>query len=226
TRPPPCLQRVCAATSPTAKRLAGFRKRSVDGGVDDSRRAGPGGRLRNARERRGLSVRDAATRLRLDPSVIDAIEADNFAALPAPIFVKGYLNAYARLLGLSPEDCVAEYTAAVDGAVPPPLVIRRGTGDGIESSSSRRIAIVSWLVAIVAIAMVVLWWYARPTPVVETTPVTRPQPQPSVVSEPPRAEPVDAVDEAIVLEPIPDVELDRVPPPVAVVPGITVRFSY
>lgn len=199
----------------------------MDGGIDDNRRAGPGDRLRTARERRDLSVRDAAKRLRLDPSVIEAIEADNFAALPAPIFVKGYLNAYARLLGIPPEDCIAEYTAAVDGAVPPPLVIRKGTGDGIESSSSHRVVLVTWLVALVAIAMVVLWWYARPEPAVEATPV---------VSEPPRtrvAVPIDAgieanADDTVAIEPVPvpEVQLERVPPPADAAPGVTVRLSY
>ncbi|MEX0900879.1 MAG: RodZ domain-containing protein [Gammaproteobacteria bacterium] len=199
----------------------------MDGGVDDSRRAGPGDRLRSARERRGLSVRDAATRLRLDPSVIEAIEADNFAALPAPIFVKGYLNAYARLLGIPAEDCIAEYTAAVDGAVPPPLVIRRGTGDGIESSSNRRIALVSWLVALVAIAMVVLWWYARPAPTPDVqAPPTR------VASEPvhePIADPIevlaDAAVDTVVPERVPEVVPERVPAPTAA-SDIAVRFTY
>lgn len=203
----------------------------MDGDVEDNRRAGPGDRLRTAREQRGLSVREAAKRLRLDPSVIDALEADNFAALPAPIFVKGYLNAYARLLGLPPEECIAEYTAAVDGAVPPPLVIRRGTGDGIEPSSLRRVALVSWLVALAAIVMVVLWWVARPAPVVEPTPAVQAPIVPSIEpAREPIANPVevgpDDADDAIMLETVPDVELDRVPPPEVVEPGLTVRLFY
>lgn len=193
----------------------------MDGDVEDNRRAGPGDRLRTAREQRGLSVREAATRLRLDPSVIDALEADNFAALPAPIFVKGYLNAYARLLGLPPEECIAEYTAAVDGAVPPPLVIRRGTGDGIEPSSLRRVALVSWLVALAAVAMVVLWWLSRPEPVVEPVPAVQApilppiEPAREPVADPVEVEPDDA-DDAIMLETVPDV----------VEPNLTVRFFY
>ena len=190
----------------------------MDGGVDDNRRAGPGDRLRTARERRGLSARDAATRLRLDPAVIAALEADDFAALPAPIFVKGYLNAYARLLGLPPEECIAEYTAAVDGAVPPPLVIRRGTGDGFERSSSSRVALVSWLVALLAIAMVVLWWYARPATPART--VSEPAPEQVV------AVPTETPSDPVVLERVPDVTLDRVPPPATDAPRVTVRLSY
>ena len=197
--------------------------------ADAGRRAGPGDRLRSARERRGLSVRDAAAHLRLDPAVITALEADDYAALPAPIFVKGYLGAYARLLGIPADECVAEYTAAVDGAPPPPLVVRRGTGDGFEGSASSRVSLVSWLVALVAIAMVVLWWYAPqgfgPTTTVSDEP--RPVPVPVTVPEPEadRAPGPDA-DAAVdaPAEPVADTVLERVPEPA--VATITARFSY
>ena len=117
----------------------------MDEPAETHRRIGPGDRLRSARERRGLSVRDAAASLRLDPAVITALEADDYAALPAPIFVKGYLNAYTRLLGLPADECIAEYTAASNGAAPPPLVIRRGTGDDIDGWNVDRQGIVSLL---------------------------------------------------------------------------------
>ena len=188
--------------------------------ADADRRAGPGDRLRCARERRGLSVRDAAAQLRLDSAVITALEADDYAALPAPIFVKGYLNAYARLLGIPPDECVAEYTAAVDGAPPPPLVVRRGTGDGLEAASSSRVAFVSWLVALVAVVMVVLWWYAprESAPVREdvqpmTIPETAIDDDPAPVLEP-------------VLEPAPEPAPAEVRQQSPGVPQVTARLSY
>ena len=191
--------------------------------ADAGRRAGPGDRLRSARERRGLSVRDAAAHLRLDPAVITALEADDYAALPAPIFVKGYLGAYARLLGIPADECVAEYTAAVDGAPPPPLVVRRGTGDGFETPSASRVSLVSWLVALAAVAMVVLWWYAprqsdAPAPVAETV-QPLPVPEPAAADAEPALEPV--------LEPVsqPDPTPTETQPPPAVA-EVTARFSY
>jgi cytoskeleton protein RodZ len=60
-------------------------------------------RLRLARVEAGINVDEVADRLHLDRDVILAIEAGDFEGLGAPVFVKGHLRSYARLLGL-PED--------------------------------------------------------------------------------------------------------------------------
>jgi len=59
----------------------------------------PGARLRAARERKGLSLVEAADALRLDQSLVEALERDDFAALGAPVFGKGHLRKYAVLTG-------------------------------------------------------------------------------------------------------------------------------
>ncbi len=68
--------------------------------------AGPGGRLAAAREQQGLSVEGVAHELHLEIDVVRAIEAEDFRALGAPVFVKGYLRGYARLLGLPEQELV------------------------------------------------------------------------------------------------------------------------
>ncbi len=60
----------------------------------------PGLRLRYARTALGLSSAEVATRLRLRTSLIEAMEREDLAALGAPVFARGYLDSYARLLGL------------------------------------------------------------------------------------------------------------------------------
>jgi cytoskeleton protein RodZ len=62
---------------------------------------GPGARLRAARERLGLSLQQVADRLRLNPSVIEGIEADNYTGLGAPVYVRGHLRRVADLVGES-----------------------------------------------------------------------------------------------------------------------------
>lgn len=57
-------------------------------------------RLRRAREAAGLSVQEAAEKLRLKTTTIEAIEKEDFDALGASVYVRGYLNSYARLLGV------------------------------------------------------------------------------------------------------------------------------
>jgi cytoskeleton protein RodZ len=82
-----------------------------------------GERLRRAREAKGLSLKEAAARLALKASVLEALEACRFEALPEPPLARGYLRRYALLLGLDPEPLLALYPCQ---APPPPP--RKGPG--------------------------------------------------------------------------------------------------
>ncbi|HVS75917.1 MAG TPA: RodZ domain-containing protein [Steroidobacteraceae bacterium] len=64
---------------------------------------GIGARLRGARERSRLTILQAAEKLHVDPDVLEALETENFAALGAPVYVKGHLRHYAELVGESPQ---------------------------------------------------------------------------------------------------------------------------
>ena len=68
-----------------------------------------GTHLRTARERRGLTIADVAARTKISPRMLRAMEDEDIAALPPPIFVRGFVRAYARELGLEPEPLVAAY---------------------------------------------------------------------------------------------------------------------
>ena len=61
---------------------------------------GVGERLRDARVEAGLSVPEVASRLRMQIRVVEALEAGNWARLGAPVFVRGQLKSYARLLNV------------------------------------------------------------------------------------------------------------------------------
>jgi cytoskeleton protein RodZ len=61
-----------------------------------------GARLRAAREARGMDVATAAAALRVRSRIVEAIERDDLEALGAPVFARGYLCSYARMLGLPP----------------------------------------------------------------------------------------------------------------------------
>lgn len=74
--------------------------------------AGAGARLREARERKGISQAEVAAQLHLNEQTIVALEHDDRSRLPAPIYVRGYVRAYARLLGLSEEELLARYQPA------------------------------------------------------------------------------------------------------------------
>jgi hypothetical protein len=59
-----------------------------------------GGWLRHERERRGLTVGGVADATKINVAYLEAIEDDRFDALPAPVYVRGFVRLYARHLGL------------------------------------------------------------------------------------------------------------------------------
>src|SRR6516165_3407766 len=65
---------------------------------------GIGARLRSAREKRGLTVLQAAEKLHVDARVLEALESQDFAALGAAVYARGHLRRYAELLGESPPE--------------------------------------------------------------------------------------------------------------------------
>jgi cytoskeleton protein RodZ len=81
--------------------------------------AGPGHRLRAVRESRHLSREDVAAQLRLDVWIIEALERDDYTALPSPVFVRGYLRNCAALLGVDATELLAESSALVRPEISP-----------------------------------------------------------------------------------------------------------
>ncbi len=71
----------------------------------------PGEILKQARLGKDLSIAAIATQMNLDLRTIELLEKGDLSALPAPIFVRGYLRGYARLVGVREEDVLAAYQA-------------------------------------------------------------------------------------------------------------------
>ncbi|MGB5102259.1 MAG: RodZ domain-containing protein [Steroidobacteraceae bacterium] len=86
--------------------------------------AGMGARLRREREQRDLTVHQAAEQLNLDPSVIHALESDDYAALGAAVFAKGHLRRYGALLGL-PDAELLEAFEVSRAQLPQPTLVPR-----------------------------------------------------------------------------------------------------
>ncbi|PFG73981.1 helix-turn-helix domain-containing protein [Tepidiforma thermophila] len=59
--------------------------------------------LREARERRGLTIEQVAQETRISPRFLEALEAEEFDALPAPVYVRGFLRSYANFLRIDPQ---------------------------------------------------------------------------------------------------------------------------
>ena len=116
-----------------------------------------GARLRNAREAMGLGLDQASRALRIPTARLAEIERDHFDAIGAPVYLRGYLRSYARLVGL-PEVVV---TAALEGAtVAPPALVATQTVSRSHYFTSRYGSLVVYGV-LTAVFVVPLLWAAR-----------------------------------------------------------------
>jgi len=82
----------------------------------------PGERLRREREAQGISHQQAAESLNLDTMVLAHLEANDFATLGAPVFVKGHLRRYTTMLGLDESEIVSLYEHSTQQLGEPSLV--------------------------------------------------------------------------------------------------------
>ncbi len=67
--------------------------------------------LRTAREARGLSLADAEIGTRIRQKYLLALEDDNTAALPGPVYARGFVRNYASYLEIDADQALALYDA-------------------------------------------------------------------------------------------------------------------
>lgn len=68
-----------------------------------------GGKLRQARERRGISLRQITARTKISIAALDALERNDISKLPGGIFSRSFVRSYAIEVGLDPEATVEEF---------------------------------------------------------------------------------------------------------------------
>lgn len=117
--------------------------------------------LQHERERQGLSLEDVALQLNLRPIVVAGLEEDRFDQVPIAAYRRGYVRAYARLLGLDETRVVAAYDTT------------HGRGDMERKLSPVHTArppsrVGAWifrlftlLVIVGLISLTLLWWQSR-----------------------------------------------------------------
>ena len=121
---------------------------------------GPGAILRRAREAKGLDVPAVAGMLHLSEKKLQALEADDFAQLPEPVYVRGYLKNYARFLDEPAEPILNAYArlSPVTMSEKQPLLDSHVVED-FGGSGHDMVRIVSILVVVVVVLAPVIWWW-------------------------------------------------------------------
>jgi cytoskeletal protein RodZ len=77
--------------------------------------------LRQARLDKGVSLVDAARDTRIRRGYLEALEAEDPAALPPAVYTRGFLRTYAEYLGLNPQAMVDLYQPSAHREPGPPL---------------------------------------------------------------------------------------------------------
>ncbi|HXG05642.1 MAG TPA: helix-turn-helix transcriptional regulator, partial [Candidatus Binatia bacterium] len=108
-----------------------------------------GSHLRALRQRRGVSLEEMARLTRVVSRYLEALEADDLTALPAPVFVRGFIRAYCQALGESAETALSLYRE--QAGLPPPPVTRPPVAAGSpgHDSARRSTVLVSFVLLVV-----------------------------------------------------------------------------
>lgn len=149
--------------------------------------------FKQERERRGLSVEDVVQRTKISRRNLLAIEAGRKEDLPHPVYAKGFVKNYARLLDLDPEEYAAalaqEYFVADDDFGNDPtrdkpisMTAARNVGQG--RRNSLRGLLVLLLVAAVAGAVAWATLFAPKQPATPQPPVSQAAPASPAEPEP------------------------------------------
>lgn len=120
----------------------------------------PGKRLRESREASHLGREEVAHHLRLDPTLIKALEEDDYGKLPSPAYICGYLRSYARLLKLDEREIVNAYSQGkeISSALIPDNI-------NIQQGKKANYAIFKWLGTLLLVAAIIgagLWLLDQP----------------------------------------------------------------
>jgi cytoskeletal protein RodZ len=75
-----------------------------------------GAQLKQARERRGISLRQIATSTKIAVTALEALERNDFSRLPGGVFSRAFVRAYAVEVGLDAEETVREFLVQKDAA--------------------------------------------------------------------------------------------------------------
>jgi cytoskeletal protein RodZ len=154
-----------------------------------------GGKLRLARERRGISLRQIAASTKISYAVLDALERNDFSKLPGGIFSRSFVRSFAVEIGLDPDETVREFLEQYDvnAAAHPEARVHVPDEESAFESQQRVAAVVLKLLLIsVPVVGVILYFTLRsrpsqpgPPPAAQTAAapaVTPPVPQPAPVS--------------------------------------------
>ena len=115
-----------------------------------------GARLREARERRGISLRHISTKTKISLAALEALERDDISRLPGGIFSRAIVRSYALEVGLAPDSTVDEFIERFNQESPPTAASVAAAVPDIEREFETRRVRATRALIVAAIAVPVL----------------------------------------------------------------------
>ena len=113
--------------------------------------------LREAREAKGVSLRDLSGTTKISMTVLQALEANNVAHVPGGIFGRSFVRAYAEEVGLDPEATVAAFVETLPGKgnrEPARASVSHETLDGGATDQVSSLAVRLAVISVVVIGLI------------------------------------------------------------------------
>lgn len=123
-----------------------------------------GEELKREREYREISLREISDATKINIRMLEAIEKDNFGALPGGIFNRNFIRAYAQFIGLDPEVIIRKYQVQTQVEQQPPAqdklpstLITAAGKDRIRITKPQLLTIFITIIAILLVLLVLVW---------------------------------------------------------------------
>jgi cytoskeletal protein RodZ len=71
--------------------------------------------LKRERESKKISLKELSKKTKVRENLLKAIEEDRLELLPSPVYIKGFLTAYAKSIGLDPYEVLLRYGRSLKG---------------------------------------------------------------------------------------------------------------
>ena len=123
-----------------------------------------GGKLRAAREARGVALRQIAATTRISVAALEALERNDISKLPGGIFSRSFVRSYAAEVGLDPDEAVQEFIDRFGTEPPPEPVVVANISEEERAFEARRQAAmltVRVIVVLLVAGLVVLFFIWR-----------------------------------------------------------------
>ncbi len=121
-----------------------------------------GAYLRRGREARGLSIAEVSRATKIKEQALELIEQAKLDALPAPVFVRGFVSAYAREVGLDVSEAMRKLSQKLPlvepeaQPLPKKIVQPAPTDDDPQDDRSRKVGVALVVLLILVVATLTL----------------------------------------------------------------------